>query len=99
MNGIKEVHRPNIGFPEERNSQQEMLREPLKAGDIVIIDLDFIYEENDRNIIWEDYPSHSIEFEIRYRKEKTQERLQKIQERRKNGVKGKPRQLGTEEER
>ena len=77
MNGIKEIHRPNIGFPEERSSQQEMLREPLKAGDIVIIDLDFIYEENDRNIIWEDYPSHSIEFEMRYRKEKT--KIRKMQ--------------------
>ena len=75
---IKHVHGPNIGFPEE----EEL--EVLKAGELVIIDLDYIYDENDTNIEWPDGSSISRECERRYRADKNKQRLEKIRARKMN---------------
>lgn len=45
-----------------------MYKKPLKEGDIVYIDLEHIYKENDKNIIWP-VNSKSKQFEKRYQSE------------------------------
>lgn len=48
-------------------------KQPLKKGDIVILDTDYLYKANDKSIIW---VSDSVkEFEERYRKEQSQSSL------------------------
>ena len=53
---------------------------PLEPGNLVVIDLDLIYKENDPNIIWT-LNGFGKEFEERYQKEK-QEELEKTQDER-----------------
>lgn len=74
LSGINHVHAPNIGFPEEQT-------EVLGPGELVIIDLDFIYAEGDKNIIWPDGATISRKFERKYKFEKNMQRLEKIKQR------------------
>lgn len=71
LSGINHVHAPNIGFPEEQT-------EVLGPGELVIIDLDYIYPENSQDIIWPDGASISRRFERKYKFEKNMQRLEKI---------------------
>lgn len=52
--------------------------EPLDKGKLVVVDLDYVYHEDDLNIIW---PTNGFgrKFEARYQREKEQE-VQKIEE-------------------
>lgn len=72
--GINHVHEPNIGFPEEQT-------EVLGPGELVIIDLDYIYAEDAQNIIWPDGASISKKLERKYKFGKNMQRLEKIKQR------------------
>ena len=56
---------------------QDENQEILNAGEYVIIDLDYIWEENYENIIWPSGGSLSFEFEKMYKKEKANESAEK----------------------
>lgn len=53
------------GFDSQPENQ-----EVLMAGEYVILDLDFVWEEGDKSIIWPSGGSYSFEFEKRYQEEK-----------------------------
>lgn len=69
LNGKKfEVNNSSMGFVSEKNG------EPLKKGEVVIIDTDYIYREEDPNKRWVAY---SERFEEKYQKEKKEEQDRK----------------------
>ena len=62
----------SVGFLNKLNKNKE----PLKKGDWVIIDSDFIYEENAEEIAWQ-IRGKGIEFEYRYNNEKNPQKRKK----------------------
>lgn len=65
LNGEEINVAPNsVGF--DKNIEGE----PLKAGDLVILDIDYIYSTESPQILWPDN-SYSVEFERRWQRERT----------------------------
>ena len=62
----------SVGFLNKLND----VREPLKKGDWVILDSDFLYEENADEIAWQIY-GDGYEFEYRYKNERNPEKRKK----------------------
>lgn len=60
---VDEVHGPNIGFPDDDKV------ECLEPGELVVLDLDYIFDESDPKIIWPFGGSISRELEDRYQAE------------------------------
>ena len=72
-----EVAPKSVGFSEEYKGN------PLKKGELVVIDLDFLFSENDPNLkqLKEEYSSkYSLKFDIRYRREKNQRKTIEIKQ-------------------
>ena len=72
-----EVAPNSVGFSEAYKG------DPLKKGELVVIDLDFLFSENDPNLkqLKEEYSSeYSLKFDIRYRREKNQRKTIEIKQ-------------------
>jgi hypothetical protein len=69
IKGVKKAHHTNVGI-EEANDV-----EVLPAGELVILDLDFIFDESDPKLAQAGLTSIEKEFEERYRREKVRKAI------------------------
>lgn len=67
--GVKEVHHGNVGFEEEKAVER------LNAGELVILDLDYVYDARNPNIVW---PRNTLSkiLEKRYKNELKEQQIE-----------------------